>query len=189
MIRSNSTSTSPAVRWGFFRGRQPVVAARYNAAVTAPDNPPKSRRRWLRFSLRTLLVVMLLFGVGFGVLGMMANEARRQRKVVADLIEMGAYVEFSDEHVWLPELMDTGYCRRVKRIHAIGAHFNDASPLAEFKNLESLTLAGSQVSDVSSLAGLKKLEVLILSQTQVADVTPLLEMNNLKMKRKLKHLI
>ncbi len=38
-----------------------------------PDQEP-ARRRWLRFSLRTLLVVMLLVGVGLGVLGMMASE-------------------------------------------------------------------------------------------------------------------
>ena len=62
--------------------------------MTAPEDTPKPRRRWLRFSLRTLLVVMLLFGVVFGVLGMMAREARRQRKVVADLEEMGAIVIF-----------------------------------------------------------------------------------------------
>ena len=58
--------------------------------MTAQRDEPKPRRRWLRFSLRTLLVVMLLLGVVFGALGMMANEARRQRKVVADLEELGA---------------------------------------------------------------------------------------------------
>jgi hypothetical protein len=47
------------------------------------------------------------------VLGSMANEARRQRKVVADWEEMGAIVTFSDVKVWMPELLDTGYCGRV----------------------------------------------------------------------------
>ena len=80
--------------------------------MTDQPDTPKPRRRWFRFSLRTLLVVMLLFGVVFGVLAWMANEARRQRKVVADLRDMGAIVSFSDEEPSMPELLDTGYCHR-----------------------------------------------------------------------------
>ena len=78
--------------------------------TAAADNTPKPRRRWLRFSLRTLLAVMLLFGVVFGVLGMMAREAKRQRKVKADLLEMGVGVHYPEKAAWMPELLDTRYC-------------------------------------------------------------------------------
>ena len=167
---------------GFSFGRRPLFnASRYNAAMTAAaDNRPKPRRRWLRFSLRTLLVVMLLLGVGFGVLGSMAREAKRQRKVVADLREMGAQFVFSDEEPWMPELLDTGYCRRVNECDLYNTQFADVSPLAELKNLEWLNLSNTQVADVTPLAELKKLEGLYLSDTQVADVTPLAGLKNLR---------
>ena len=145
-------------------------AARYNAAVTAPeDNAPKPRRRWLRFSLWTLLVVMLLLGVVFGVLGIMANEARRQRKVVADLEEMGARIMFSDEEASLPEWLDAGYCNRVTECDLDNTQIADLSPLAELKNLEVLDLSGTRVTDVSPLAELKSLILLALPGTKVTD--------------------
>ena len=37
--------------------------------MTILPTTPHPRRRWLRFSLRTLLVLMLVFGCGFGWLG------------------------------------------------------------------------------------------------------------------------
>jgi len=37
----------------------------------SPPSTPKPRGRWLQFSLRTMLVLMLTFGCGFGWLGMM----------------------------------------------------------------------------------------------------------------------
>lgn len=46
---------------------------------TVPTATPKPRRRWLQFSLRTLLVLMLVFGCGFGWLA--ADESAAQRAV------------------------------------------------------------------------------------------------------------
>ena len=34
--------------------------------TTAPTTTPKPKRRWLQFSLRTLMVVMVVFGTGLG---------------------------------------------------------------------------------------------------------------------------
>ncbi len=85
-------------------------------SAVAESNPPKPRRRWLRFSLRTLLAVMLLLGVVFGVLSWMMQEAKRQREVVADLEEKGAWFTFSTEEPSTPELLDIAYCRRVVRV-------------------------------------------------------------------------
>jgi len=42
-----------------------------HSMTTAPTTTPKPRRRWLQFSLRTLMMLVLMFGVGFGWLGMM----------------------------------------------------------------------------------------------------------------------
>ena len=146
-----------------------------------PDTPKP--RRWFRFSLRTLLIVMLLLGVVFGT-GSMAYEARRQRKVVADLEESGMDVEFSDEEPSMPELLDTGYSGRVisVRTHSLfTTSFNDVSPLAAFENLDFLDLSWTQVADVTPLAELENLEVLGLERTQVTDVSPLAGLKNLEL--------
>ena len=34
--------------------------------TTAPTTTPKPRRRWLQFSLRTVMVLVLVLGAGFG---------------------------------------------------------------------------------------------------------------------------
>ena len=46
--------------------------------TTAPISP-KPRRRWLQFSLRMLLVQVLLISVPLGWLGMKMREAREQQ--------------------------------------------------------------------------------------------------------------
>ena len=174
------TDAAERLLGGFMLRWHPSSRPHYNARMTSRDGAtPKPRRRWLRFSLRTLLVVMLLLGVLFGVLGSMAQEARRQRKVVADLREMGAQFVFSGEEPSMPELLDIGYCRRVIECHFDNPQVADVTPLAELKNLRWLDLECTQVADVTPLAELKKLEGLDLSGTQVADVTPLAELKNL----------
>jgi hypothetical protein len=64
-------------------------------------NPTKRWRRWLRFSLRTLLVVMALIAVVFGFV---MKQAREQRLAVAAILESGGRVLYDfqpddSEHV------------------------------------------------------------------------------------------
>jgi hypothetical protein len=60
--------------------------------TTAPSTTPKPRRRWYQHSLRTLMVLMLVLGSGFGWLGMELKRAREQRKEVEAIEEMGGQV-------------------------------------------------------------------------------------------------
>jgi len=55
-------------RW---RGGRIDVDPRIPDVTTILPTSPKPRRRWLQFSLRTLMMLVLMFGVGFGWLGMM----------------------------------------------------------------------------------------------------------------------
>jgi len=54
----------------------------------------KPKRRWCQFSLRTLLVVVLLAGLGLGVVGRKLDQARKQvrtkQTAVAELKKSGA---------------------------------------------------------------------------------------------------
>jgi hypothetical protein len=67
---------------------------------TSAPVPPRSRlrRRWLRFSLRTLLIVVTLLGIWLGV---KVDQARRQKRAVDTLRMLGAGVRY--EHQRLPD--------------------------------------------------------------------------------------
>src|SRR4051794_33754944 len=48
-------------------------------------------RRWLQFSVRTLVIVTLLLSVGLGIV---ANRARRQREAVSAISRVGGTVSY-----------------------------------------------------------------------------------------------
>ena len=58
--------------------------------ASIPQQSPKPRRRWFRFSLRSLLLFVVLVGIPLGWLGSKVNRARKQRAVVAELQKLGA---------------------------------------------------------------------------------------------------
>jgi hypothetical protein len=58
-------------------------------AVTAADSTQRPRRRWLRFSLRTLLILVTVLCIWLGV---KVNQARRQKESTDALRKMGAIV-------------------------------------------------------------------------------------------------
>lgn len=63
-----------------------------------PDKQRKGHAQWrlrgLRFSLRTLLILMLVLGAFFGWFGKIAIQARRQQKIVGMIGEMGGEVAY-----------------------------------------------------------------------------------------------
>src|SRR5436305_7011209 len=61
------------------------------SCATTPGTPP-CRRRWLRFSLRTLLLACVVLGIFFGWLGNTVIRVRRQRQVVAQIGAVGGQV-------------------------------------------------------------------------------------------------
>ena len=65
--------------------------------TTSPPTTLKSRRRWLQFSLRTLLVLVLLISVPLGWLGMKMREAREQQAAAEAIRSFGGWVEYESE--------------------------------------------------------------------------------------------
>jgi hypothetical protein len=55
---------------------------------------PPPRGRWLRFSLRTLLVLVTVFGVWLGV---KVDQARRQKRAVETLVALGAEIAYEHQ--------------------------------------------------------------------------------------------
>src|SRR5438045_591722 len=59
------------------------------SASTAGKIRSRRPRPWLQFSVRTLVIVSLLVGVGLGII---ANRARRQREAVSAISRVGGTV-------------------------------------------------------------------------------------------------
>jgi Leucine-rich repeat (LRR) protein len=139
-------------------------------------------RRWFRFRLRTLLVMVTLLSIPLGWVGWELDQRRKEKKVIAWVEQMGGFVQFDygrdaglfngklyDERSWWEKTKDKWLGERVHFVILKNTQVSDLSPLAEWKNLEMLWLWDTQVSDLSPLSELKKLKSLNLRNTQVSE--------------------
>jgi hypothetical protein len=127
----------------------------------------KPKRRWFRFSLRTLLVFVTIASAGFGWLGMKVRQAQRQRQVVEAIWKAGGQVFYDFEHdimpisangpefsatppgpEWVWKFFDVDFVANVIQIHA-GQSFTDAEllHLHGLTKLELLDLQGTYLMD------------------------------------------
>jgi hypothetical protein len=155
-------------------------------ADTASTIPP--RRRWLRFSLRSLLILITVLSIWLGV---KVNQARRQKEAVAALRQLGATVYYSHQRRdtfpnsydlandlsvpgWLRELAGDDFFQSAACVQVLGPVTDDALVhLAALPHLESLklSLGGAGVSD-AGLANLPRPDRLVyclVDGTSVGD--------------------
>jgi hypothetical protein len=149
-----------------------------------PDHVPHPWRRYLRFSVRGLIVLVLVIGTG---LGWVVHEAHVQRDAVAAIVKAGGSVQYDwgwsngngirAAEPWAPRWI-------VDRIgadyfgHVTNVSFSSSptridavlNPVARLTRLEVLFLNCPCVSDaaLAHLNGLTNLSVLALSGTQVS---------------------
>jgi Leucine-rich repeat (LRR) protein len=140
------------------------------------------RQRSLRFSMRTLLIVVTVLSVPLGWVGWKKGQVQRERATITWVKKMGGGVDFDPnrEKGWWEKTTDNRFGLRVWRVDLNSTQVSDISPLAELKNLGRLVLTNTQVSDLSPLAELKNLEWLSLHSTQVSDLSPLADLKNLR---------
>jgi hypothetical protein len=150
-------------------------------------NPIKTKpRRWFRFRLRTLLVMVTLLSVLLGWVGRELDQRRGQKSAIAWVEGMGGHVNFfhsfsPDERNWWEKTKEKWFGERVRDVFLWEIKVSDLSPLKELKNLEKLYLSYTKVVDLSPLSELKNLEQLFLGDTQVSDLSPLAELKKLEM--------
>jgi hypothetical protein len=119
----------------------------------------KRKRRFLRFSIRTLLIVLTIFCVA---LGWKVERARKQREAVAWVHEMGGSVnydyEFDDDgssatdakppgSEWLRKHLGRDFFDDVVRVSLTEVGVSDVTPLSGLTSLVELYLEGPQVSE------------------------------------------
>ena len=156
------------------------VARREPLTAEVPMNrPEKRKRRWLQFSLRTLLVAVAVLAV---LLGLTTDRARRQRAAVRRTRELGGDIRYEYENQkggqppgpeWLRRLLGDEYFLTVIGI-AFGTRYLTDDDLEYFKvltDLRVLRLRNAQVTDagLEKLKGFTKLTDLELSATQITD--------------------
>jgi Leucine Rich repeat len=145
---------------------------------------PASRRprKYLRFSMRSLLVLVLLIG---GFMGWYVRSVRLQRSAVAAITSSGGTVEYdiqlsgaswpaSSVSTWVSDRLGIDYVGNVANVWLYGSVLETDAHLASVSRLsrvERIGLTGSSVTDVglAHLSGMINLTRLDLSYTKITD--------------------
>ena len=161
-----------------------------------PNDQPKTKqkRRWLRYSMRGMLLLVTLSGIWLGVLVKRAND---QRKSVDAVKELGGSILYDfqmtgdsmydyDKDAELPgpdllrDLIGIDYFADVVGVDLDKTSTDDLAPLSALGSLKFLSLDGTSVSDLTPLSGLGDLQKLWVAETSVSDLTPLSGMRELQ---------
>jgi internalin A len=159
-----------------------------------PSNSVPLHHRWLRFSLRTILVVVTVFGVWLGV---KVDQARRQKRAIESLSALGAQFWFEHQrtsnggfdgrielHVpaWARELCGDDFFQTVRGVYVRrrpGEKVDqprqitdeDLKYLADLPHLEVLQIVSAPISDVglAHVVYPERLREVTLSNTNIAN--------------------
>jgi len=139
-------------------------------------------RHRFQYSLRTLLVVVLLASIGLSWFTVKMHQANKQAEVVAAILDAGGEVAYDYQEgprkgigppAWLRKLLGDDFFGDVVAVAAWKPHFGDAElrQLKSLTELEQLFLRKTWATDggLEHISGLTKLRALSLAGTQVTD--------------------
>lgn len=140
--------------------------------MNTPTTTPR-RRRFLRVSLRTLLVLLT---IGCVWLGWKVNKAQKQRAAVAWVEEMGGEVGYEyigdsydpPARAWLEDFIGVDFFLSVDTVFLYNSSVSDLTPLARFPNLTYLAIIDTNVTDAKPLLTLKRLKHLYLDGSSIS---------------------
>ena len=150
------------------------------------EQPPKPARRWLRFSLRSMLLLVLVIAIP---LGWKVNRSRNQRIVVAELRKLNARIIYDYQIVngiyvpnlpqpgpkWLTDLLGKEYFIEVYHVAVDGPQVNDKTIvlISKLPGVVSVALvgrtSGAGITDdgMAHLAEMANLENLALRSNRI----------------------
>ncbi len=155
---------------------------------THPIPAELKQGRWFQFSVRTLVVAMVLVGVGLGIV---ANRARRQREAVSAISRVGGTVYYDYQKAnekrpnafdprklppgpeWLRRIIGPEFFQDVVMVNLKGKLVNDELfiELRKLRNLENLNLSDTTITDsqMAHLAHFHNLQYVALWNTDISD--------------------
>jgi hypothetical protein len=148
----------------------------------------KPRLRWFQYSLRSLLLLMLLVSLGMSWFAVRMQRARQQKAAVEEIRNLGGDVQYDYEvqqsgtplpnagphgPVWLRDLLGEDFFASVVDVSLPCSSVTDAGMenLRGFTNLQTLTLGRKNVTGAGweHLKGLTQLRTLDLPYGEVTD--------------------
>jgi hypothetical protein len=150
-------------------------------AEPSKAEPPKRKRRWFQFRLRTLLIGVVVVAVPCAWLGRMIEQKRRERAFVDQIRKWGGIVTYDYQiarsepsgPTWLRSLLGENFFNDVKVAYIGGIPITDAdlARIEDFPHLQVLHLNDTKVTDagIGSIKPLTALEFLDLDGTKVTD--------------------
>jgi Leucine-rich repeat (LRR) protein len=146
---------------------------------------PKPKRRFLRFSLRTLLVLVVLSGLVMGWLGIVVERRYQQKRILEQLKEWEPAAEYRRGYVvslWLQDGLespideDLACLKGLTRLEFLDLSFTNVTDagllhLRDLERLHRLHLHGTQIGDagLEHLKTMNTLSYLDLGGTNVTD--------------------
>lgn len=136
--------------------------------MTEENKQSKRKRRSLRFSLRTFVIVLTILCVW---IGWYLLRVEQQREAVKWVLENGGTVDYDYEFdlndvfiigsqpsvpKWLYNMLGVDYFSSATQVRAASTRVSDVTSLANLKNLKYLHLGNTQVNDLAALASRKK---------------------------------
>jgi len=149
--------------------------------ASAEPGPAKPKRRWLQFSLRTLLVLVLLVAVFCGWLRHKVNQSEQERRAVAAIVAMGGNVEYGHEKggladppgpPWLRAVLGNYFFADVDTVnYPPGVGDESLVHLDGLRHLKQLHLRGTSVTDAGLVHVTRhpELVMLELGSTSITD--------------------
>ena len=136
------------------------------------DQPPKPRRRWFQFSLRTLLIVVTLVAGLLLAWRVYVEPYRRQRETMKLIEELGGKYTLEPADKWLRWLYGDDF-RNIVLVDVADCDEPEKyiEQVASLQKLETLVVGGRTFNDehLSNLKRLATLSGLVLDSTSVTD--------------------
>jgi len=155
---------------------------------TNAASPPRRKRRWYQFSLRTLLIAVSIIAIPCALLGQKLERKRGERKALAALAEYDGQLKYDDDPhdgslrldtdgpgpEFLKGLLGEDFFHEVSHLSYRNNRQIDDDGLQYVSNLvylQTLDLDGTRVTNVGvrSLIGLVRLKELDLRFTRVTE--------------------
>jgi hypothetical protein len=152
----------------------------------ATSAPPKHKRRWFQFSLRTLLIFTAVVAVGCCWLGYRIEQKRREREAVKAIEGTYGIVEYDYQTAerggrkaapfgpsWLRSILGDNFFSEPTAVYLEGSEIGDVecASLIELPHLKMLYLCAPNLTDsgLARLTRLAELEELRVRASKISD--------------------